>query len=66
VLVHRAPKIEQLAVYLQVHFICKSRHSICRTVSDDEAADGLVQYASAERAAVQPGASGAPLRGFGA
>jgi hypothetical protein len=38
---------------------------ICRTVSDDDVTDGFAQYASAERAAVNPGASGAPLRGCG-
>nr|WP_165982757.1 IS110 family transposase [Dankookia rubra] len=45
---------------------CKSRYSTCRTVSDHCTTDGLVQSASAGRAAVKPGASGAPLRGCGA
>ena len=34
-------------------------------VSGDDVTDGLAQYASAERAAVNPGAFGAPLRGCG-
>jgi hypothetical protein len=33
---------------------------------DGNAGDGRLQYFSAERAAVKPGAFGAPLRGFGA
>ena len=46
--------------------MCKSRHSICRTVSDQCAIDGPHQSASAGRAALKPGACGAPLRGSGA
>jgi hypothetical protein len=33
---------------------------------DGDAGDGPLQYPSAERAAVKPGAFGAPLRGFAA
>ena len=50
----------------RIRLLCKSRHSTCRTVSDEGATGGHVYCASAERAAVQPGAFGAPLRGCGA
>ena len=43
---------------------CKSWYSTWRTVSDDSRT-GLVHCASAGRAAVKSGASGAPLRGCG-
>ena len=45
---------------------CKSRYSTYRTVSDEDASDGVLQYPSAGRAGVKPGAFGAPLRGCGA
>ncbi|CAH2603405.1 protein of unknown function [Rhodovastum atsumiense] len=33
---------------------------------DEDATDGMLQYLSAGRAVVKPGACGAPLRGCGA
>ena len=55
-----------MAVARVVRITCKIRYSTYRTVSDQSTTDGLVQCASAGRAAVKPGASGAPLRGYGA
>ncbi len=45
---------------------CETWHSTCRTVSDQIETDGLPQGPSAGRAALKPGAFGAPLRGCGA
>jgi hypothetical protein len=45
---------------------CKNRYSTCRTVSDGDAMDGVLQCFSAECAVVKPDAFGAPLRGCGA
>jgi hypothetical protein len=45
---------------------CKNRYLTCRTVSDDDVTDGLLQCSSAACATLKPRAFGAPLRGSGA
>jgi Mg2+/Co2+ transporter CorC len=45
---------------------CKSRHSICRTVSDRSGRVALASLPRRRSAALKPGACGAPLRGCGA
>jgi PAS domain S-box-containing protein len=45
---------------------CKSRYSICRTVSDRSGRVALASLPRPRSAALKPGASGAPLRGCGA
>ena len=45
---------------------CKNRYSTCRTVSDGTVTDGVCPSVPRRHAALKPGASGAPLCGFGA
>ena len=46
--------------------ICKSRYSICRTLSDRSGRAALASLPRRRSAALKPGACGAPLRGCGA
>ena len=45
---------------------CKSRYSICRTLSDRSERAALASLPRRRSAALKPGACGAPLRGCGA
>ena len=45
---------------------CKSRYSICRTLSDRSGRAALASLPRRRSAALKPGACGAPLRGCGA